>query len=1181
MMWEVAEQSQRYGPLSRPLLARYGGAAVLSLAALIGARLLFPLADRPVYSLLLGAAAVAIWYGGFGPGLLAIAIGWSFSPFLLLAEGDSPGLHDEDDLFSWGVPLAVAVVVMWVSVIMRRGQQRAATAAAAAEESTRHMDTLRQIATALSAALTPKDVAHALIDKTPSLLGARGGSVGLVDGDELVIVDPANVRAQTHRPGLRLPLWTRAPITTAASQGELVVARDRDEFLQRFPDGAALSPFAHAAIAVPIRVAGEVVGSMSFLFERAVEGDEEAVAITLIAGDLGGQALERAQLYERETHSRRALDRILRIAPRLHAETSADAAAAICREARTTFGSDLAELWQLDDAELLLEWREPRDESTTENEPIALGDMPGARRAVEQLEVTFVAELASSSNAVSEYIARLGVHAFVLIPIVVGGHAERVLLLSWRTAVSEPDASTIAVARRFADQAALAVEQLHRRRAQAEAARRAERTRRLQEATGALSQAARAVDVGDTCLEHALATLGADAGLVARVHPDGDRLDVVSAHGYGDEWLERSRVLRLDAGLPLTQAHVTGEPVWALDAESAERYRDVFSGEPAEHRAWLALPLIEPSGAGGALQLAFRTPQSFADEDREWIEALAFQCAQAFVRSRLLEEERRLRQRSERLQSMTASLSGSVTQRDVAEVAVAEIIEAVGASGAGLAVVHEERRLVSTLSYHGYDHDIVEPLLEASLDARTPGNRAIRRRTTAFYETADEIAHEYPDAARELAATGHRSFAFVPLVAAGTAKGLVVASWMQQRVMAAEERVFLESLASQTAQALDRARHFESERTIAETLQRSVLPVSLPNVDGVELAARYLPGTAEVEVGGDWFDAISLPNGRLGIAVGDVVGKGVQSAATMAQLRNALRAFALDQMKPSSTMSRLNRLAQELPESAFATIVYAVVDPVSRTCRFTSAGHPPPLVVYPDGKAQFLEGGRSVPLGTAPDTTYPQDIVELPFGSTLILYTDGLIERRGESIDDSLRRLREAALAASPDPEGQVEHILAELVGHGERRDDIAVLAMRLLGAGSQPLHLRLPSQLHSLDLVREALRLWLERAPASEADTQEIILATWEACANAVEHAHDPVEDFFSVDATIDDHTIRVTVLDSGVWIPVTERADRGLGLKLIRSLMSSVDIETGHGGTRITLEKTLARDSTVRSGA
>jgi serine phosphatase RsbU (regulator of sigma subunit)/anti-sigma regulatory factor (Ser/Thr protein kinase) len=1174
------EVSQRYRPLSRPFLARYGGAAVLALAALIGARLLFPLADAPVYSLLVGAVAVSVWYGGLGPGLLALAIGWSVAPFLLIGEGEAAGLHNEDDLFKWGVPLAVGLIVVWVSVIMRRGQERAATAAVAAEESSREMETLQRLAATLSAAVTPTEVAGALVEMTSVLLGARGGAVGLVEADELVIIDPAGAVSQTHRPGLRMSLRTRAPIAMAAAGEAPVVVHDRAEFLARFPDGAALSPYAQGAIAVPLRIVGGVVGSMSFLFDRPAAVEEDAVSIALIAADLGGQALERARLYDREHQSRRALDRILRVAPRFHAQTPEGVSAAICAEARAAFGSDLAEIWQLAGSSFTLVWREPRNNALPRLDSVQIDALPGLRQAVEDLEVTFVADVERLvGDVVSEYIRQLDIRSWIWVPIVVGGQAERVLLLSWHGAVSEPDASTVVLARRFADQAGLAVEQLDRRRAQEQAARRAERTRRLQEATAALSQAATAADVSSTCLEHALGALGAHAGLVALGRAKTDELELVSARGYSDETLERWRTLTLSSELPVAKAISTGEPVWALTEESAAPYLAAFSDARAQaDRSWVAFPLTGGGGIRGAVQLGFRELLELDEEDRAWLEALALQCSQAFERSRLLEEEQRLRRRSERLQSMTASLSGSVTQRDVADVAVSEIREAVGASGAGLAVVLEDRQLTSTLASAGYDHDVAHPLLEASPDAHTPGSRALRRRTTGFYGTLDEIRAEFPEAAAALARTGHASFVFVPLLAGGRATGLVAASWSERTALTAEDRSFLETLAGQVAQALDRARHFESERTIAETLQRSVLPVSLPSVDGVELAARYLPGTAEVDVGGDWFDAISLPNGRLGLAVGDVVGKGVQSAAMMAQLRNALRAFALDQTKPSSTMTRLNRLAQELPESAFATIVYLVVDPVARVCRYTSAGHPPPLAVYPEGRAEFLEGGRSVPVGTAPDTTYTQSVVEVPFATTLVLYTDGLVERRGEAIDSGLERLKAAALTAPRGPERLVEHILAELVGLEERRDDIAILAVRLLAAASQPLHLRLPSTLDSLDIVREALRRWLEQTPTSRTDAQGIVLATWEACANAVEHALDPVEDFFSVDAVLADDAIRVTVIDSGVWSPETERSDRGLGLRLMHSLMSSVDIETGEGGTRIKLEKEIAGASELR---
>jgi serine phosphatase RsbU (regulator of sigma subunit)/anti-sigma regulatory factor (Ser/Thr protein kinase) len=1184
-MWAVTEQAvsaegadeARYGLLTRSFFLRYGVAVISSLSALVLARLILPVAEAPVYSLLVGAVVVAVWYGGFGPGLLALAIGWAIGPFLL-ASGSQSGLHTRDDLLRWAIPLGVALMVVWISLVMRRAQHRAATAAVAAEESSREMESLQRLTTALSAAVTQQDVAHALVDQTPPLIGALGGSVGLVDGDELVIVDPSDVASQwqTHRPGLRLSLRARAPIARAAAEDELVVVRSREEFATRFADGAAMTPSAHAAVAVPLRIAGDVVGSMSFLYGRDSVVAEEAVAIAVIAADLGGQALERALLYEREHQSRQTLDRILRVAPRFHADTAEEAVAAICREARVTFGSDLAEIWRIEREELELVWREPHDvmHDAPLTEPLELDALPGLRQAVDHLEVSFVADAEEHlTGPLLHHARRLGTRSWLWAPIVAGGQAERALLVSWHTVVSEPDASTFVLARRFADQAGLALEQIDRLQAQAEAAQRAERMRRLQRVTAALSQAATPADVSETCLEHAMAAVGADGGIVGFVRPTSEQVELTAARGYTDDELERWHMLPLAAQLPLCASIASGEPVWALADDARDRFAtgDLHPSK-SDHRGWVALPLNVGTGVRGAFQLAFVEPHELSEEDREWLQALASQCAQAFDRSRLLDEERRLRRRSERLHSMTAALSVSVTQLDVASVAVSEIIAAVDASAGALAVVADERRQLATVTASGYDDGEARRWLDVAADASTPANRAIKRRVQILYETVGEMAAEFPETVEALVDTGHESFLFVPLVVGGKANGVLVTSWAERTTLTDEERSFVQTLASQAAQALERARHFESERTIAETLQRSVLPASLPTVDGVQLAARYLPGTEEVDVGGDWFDAISLPNGRLGLVVGDVVGKGVQSAATMAQLRNALRAFALDQMKPSSTMTRLNRLADGVSESAFATVVYAVIDLDARVCRFTSAGHPPPLAVYPDGRAEYLEGGRGLPLGTAPETTYAQDVVELPVGTTLILYTDGLIERRDQTIDDGLRQLHAAALTGPRDPERLVDHILHTLVGAGERRDDIAILAVRVLVTAPEKLRLRLPSEIESLDVVRDALRVWLERAPLTQAEAGEIVLAAWEACANAVEHAQRSVDGFFTFTAELGELAVRVAVRDSGNWTPETARNDRGLGLRLMRSLMSSVDIATGDEGTTVLLEKEIA---------
>ena len=1168
-----ARAADEAGPALRSFGRRYGVAVVSALVALLAARLLVPIAYAPVYSLLVGSVAVSVWYGGLGPGFVTLAIDWAVGPFLLVASGAPSGFHSRDDLLRWLVPLAVALLVVWIYFLMRRLQQRAVTAAVVAEESSRQMESLQQLATALSAAVTQSDVANALLEGLPKLIGARGGSVGFVDGDEIVVANPPGI-ATTHRRGLRLPLSTRAPIVRAAADDAPVVVRSRSELATSFPEGAAMSPAATAAIAVPLRVAGHVVGSMSFLYEGEAEIDDDAIAVANIAADLGSQAIERATLYERERESRRTLDRILRVAPRFHLETAEDAGGTICREARMTFGSDYAELFRVTDGEVELVATNPEGPEVRLDEPLELAELPWLRRAVEQLEVTFVADAAQvPSERMRQHVGALGVHSWLWAPIVIGAHAERALLVGWHAAVSEPDSSTMLLARRFADQAGLALEQIDRREAEARAARRAQQAQRLQRVTAALSQAATPAIVSETCLEHAMEALDADAGVIGFVQPSASAVEVLSARGYAEEDLEPYRKLALDSEVPLSVSISSGEAVWALSGDARTRFSGGDRLVPATGEdGWIAVPLDIGSGIRGAFQLAFRNPRELSEEDRDWLVAFASQCAQAYDRSRLFDEEQRLRRRSERLQNLTSSLSSSVTQIDVANVTLSEIVGALDATAGALAVVAEEQRQLVRLARAGYEAEATASWLEVRLDVQTPATRAVSRRASRFYETRAEIARDFPDAAEAFERSGHESFLFLPLVVGGQATGVIACSWATRATLAEEDRSFVETLASQAAQALERARRFESERTIAETLQRSVLPVSLPRVDGIQVAARYLPGTAEVDVGGDWFDAITLPNGRLGLVVGDVVGKGVRSAATMAQLRNALRAFALDRTKPAPTLARLNRLADSLPESSFATVVYVVVDPQTLVCRMSTAGHPPPLAVYPDGTAEYLEGGRGLPLGTASDATYTQEVVEMPVGTTLILYSDGLIERRGKTIDDGLAELKEAALAGPIDPERLAERVLDELVGGAERRDDIVILAVRLLVAAPTPLSLRLPSETGSLDVVRDALRVWLERAPVTQEQGGEIVLAAWEACANAVEHAVDPVEDTFGFTAALDDGVVRVSVRDSGTWSPERLPGDRGLGLQLMRSLMSSVDIDAGPTGTTVSLAKEVA---------
>lgn len=241
-----------------------------------------------------------------------------------------------------------------------------------------------------------------------------------------------------------------------------------------------------------------------------------------------------------------------------------------------------------------------------------------------------------------------------------------------------------------------------------------------------------------------------------------------------------------------------------------------------------------------------------------------------------------------------------------------------------------------------------------------------------------------------------------------------------------------------------RTRVYEHEHRLVESLQRSVLLERMPSLPGISLAARYLPGEGVVRVGGDWYDALPLPDGRLGLAIGDVAGHGIESAALMSQLRNGLRAYALEHSSPAAVLDRLDGLVRHLEPGAMATTIYLVYDDAERSLRFAAAGHPYPLLVREGQEPEFLRQGRSVLLGTGIDQRREEAIVSLPARSTLVLYTDGLIERRNQrSLDQGFSRLAASAGSGFADPDQACEAILGELLGEESPNDDVALLVMR------------------------------------------------------------------------------------------------------------------------------------------
>jgi serine phosphatase RsbU (regulator of sigma subunit)/anti-sigma regulatory factor (Ser/Thr protein kinase) len=377
-----------------------------------------------------------------------------------------------------------------------------------------------------------------------------------------------------------------------------------------------------------------------------------------------------------------------------------------------------------------------------------------------------------------------------------------------------------------------------------------------------------------------------------------------------------------------------------------------------------------------------------------------------------------------------------------------------------------------------------------------------------------------------------------------------------------------------TLDALKRAAHgVEIERRLAEALQLSLLP-KLPVVPGLRFAARYRPGTADTRVGGDWYDAFPLRAGKVGIVIGDVVGQGVEAAARMAHLQSALRAYALEGLRPAVVLERMNAFVLEGEQGGMVTVLYAVVDPDGSTLKLASAGHPPPLIHLPGGRPVFAEAPAGTPLGVTYFPTYEESMATLDPWSTVLLYTDGLAEGPELPLADGLEALRRSVADGPAEPEALCRRLLGSLDTRAGSRDDLALLAVQLTPP-EQTLVTSLPARPSSVASMRRAMSLWLRSAGADDVEIYEILLACGEACVNTIAHAHPAVSDApFEVRATREGADIVIVVGDTGKWrLPPNE--GRGRGLALIRELMDTVRVDPGDRGTIVTMRRRLEHAS------
>jgi PAS domain S-box-containing protein len=413
----------------------------------------------------------------------------------------------------------------------------------------------------------------------------------------------------------------------------------------------------------------------------------------------------------------------------------------------------------------------------------------------------------------------------------------------------------------------------------------------------------------------------------------------------------------------------------------------------------------------------------------------------------------------------------------------------------------------------------------------------------------------------------------------GTGSSAIAVAFPAGRPVSAEIRELFLVLTSHLAQVLAKARDFEQARTVALTLQHAILaPTELPH----GFAARYTPAVPPLEVGGDWYDVIPLPGQRTGVVSGDCVGRGLPAAAIMGQLRSASQAVLLRASGPAEALTDLDTFADRIPGAECTSMFCAIIDPAAGTVTYSCAGHPPPVLATADGEYHLLDQARSLPLAMLPaGWQRSQATALLPPGATLMLYTDGLVERRNQSLD---RGIGVAAVTvakhARDQPDHVADYVMSAMTPAAGYEDDVAVLVYRHPPA---PLTVQVPAgDPACLTLLRARLRQWLPAAGIGSREATDIMIAAGEATANAFEHATSgrpadatPVQ--ITLTARVTRSTVALTVADNGNWeSPPADRqpptpGTRGHGIIFMHALMDDVTIDPSAHGTTVTLIKDL----------
>ena len=418
-----------------------------------------------------------------------------------------------------------------------------------------------------------------------------------------------------------------------------------------------------------------------------------------------------------------------------------------------------------------------------------------------------------------------------------------------------------------------------------------------------------------------------------------------------------------------------------------------------------------------------------------------------------------------------------------------------------------------------------------------------------------------------LSALQIRSAAVVPFVA-GDVRGAILVLGSETRQLLARDVPILQRIVDRAAAAFHSASIGEPEASMTSALQRALLPGALPAVEGLTLSVHYAPAQREANVGGDWYDAIALEDGRILLSIGDVAGHGLSAAVAMSTVRHAIRDFARDDPTPSTILARANALL--LAERRVASALVAILEPLSLDVLVATAGHPAPAIVDPRGAVRYA-GISGVVLGTSAGTAYTDLEFRLEPGSSMLLFTDGLL---GSGDDGTALRgvqLEHALRANASHGDDLAGAVYRDLIGDAAPHDDVALLAVTA-SATLDRLDLTLPAQPANAVRARTAIARFLHGAGMSDR-TGDLLVAAGEAIGNAIEHAYHGQPGAIRVRGRAAEDAVTVEIRDFGQWHSDTATEGRGFGLPLMRAFADAVEVERTPFGTRVELQARYAR--------